>query len=65
MEFNHFYFVPISSGPVSGHYWEESVCHFFVLSYQVFIHNDEIPLEPSLLQVKEFQLSASPHMSIL
>lgn len=64
IEFHPFYFVPISSNLVSGHYWEKSWCHFFILSCQVFIHNDEIPLEPSLLQLKSsssLSLSSCAH----
>ena len=50
-------FVPIASGPVTGHHWKVpgSIC--FTLSLQVFICIDEIRPEPSLLQAEQSQLS--------
>ena len=39
-----FQVVPIASGPVAGHHWEEPGSVFFAPSWQVFISIDEIPL---------------------
>jgi len=42
-----FQFVPIASGLVTGHHWEEPGCIFFTPCLQVFIYIDKIPAEPS------------------
>jgi len=47
--------VPVDSGSVTGHAWKESRSVFFAPFHQIFIHIDEIPPEPSLLQVEQFQ----------
>lgn len=52
-----FHFVSVASRPVPGHHWEESSSIFFAPSLQVFIHIDEVPLEPALLQAEQPQLS--------
>lgn len=44
VEFYVFQFVPVPSCPVSGHYGEESLSLFFILSYEVSLH----------LQIEEF-----------
>ena len=44
-----FQFVPVVSGPVTGHQWKEPVSVFFTPSLQVFEHIDETFPEPSLL----------------
>ena len=49
--------VPVASGPVTGHHWQEPVSVLSAPSLQVFIHVDEIPLEPSLLQAEQPWLS--------
>lgn len=38
-------FVPLASCPVTGHNWKEPNSILFAPSFQVFIHNDKIPLD--------------------
>lgn len=57
VEFHPFEFVPISLWPYQWALLRGVWLHFFILSHQLFIHNDEIPLEPSFLQAEELQLS--------
>lgn len=39
-----FQFVPMASGPHTGHQWKEPGCVLFAPSLQAFIYIDEIPL---------------------
>jgi len=48
-----FQFVPIASGPVTGHHWKQPGCILFAPSFRVFIYADEIPPDPSLLQAEQ------------
>ena len=47
-----FQFVPIDSGPVTGHHWKESGSTLLAPSLQVFIYTDEIPPKPFLFQAE-------------
>lgn len=52
MELSVFLFVSTASDSISGNHWEvpDSV---FIPFFQVFLHSDEIPAEPSLLQAEQ------------
>lgn len=39
-----FWFVPIASGPVTGHLWKELDSVVFISSLQMFVHVDGILL---------------------
>lgn len=52
-----FQYVPITSGPVTGHHWKEPGSLLIVPSFQLFIHIDKVLLEPPLLQAELFQLA--------
>jgi len=54
-----FQFVPVASGPVTRHHWKEPGPVVFAPSLQLFLDIGEIPPEPSLLQVKQSQISQS------
>lgn len=56
---NFFLFQPVSiaSFSVTGHCWENFNSFIFILSHQLYIHSDKIPL--SLFQAKQLQLSLS------
>ena len=52
-----FHFVPIASGSVTRHHWEESGSFTFAPSLQVFIDVGKIPPEPFLRHAEQWQLS--------
>jgi len=60
MQFPVFQFVPIVSCPVTRNPSEVSSFVFFTPSHQIFVHTEKIPLEPSLLQAEQPQLSQPP-----
>ena len=55
MEFPASHYVPFASCPLTGHHWEESGPVFFIPPFRHIYHTN--PLEPSLLQAQESQLS--------
>lgn len=61
VEFHVFLLVPFASCPVSKHYWKETGSLIFIISHQVFLRIDEIPLEFSFLQTEQPQLSLTSH----
>lgn len=48
-----FQFVPIASGPVTGHCWKNLDSIFSILSLQVFVHIDKIAPEPFFIQAEQ------------
>lgn len=61
IEFHVFQFVPITSFPVSGHYWEQFDFYNFIPSHQGIIYAEKIPLRLFFPSWAVPKLSASPY----